>query len=764
MANGTRSGGNGHLTEVLDHCLDRMRQGDSIEQCLAAHPAYAGELEPLLRVGDELLASEAAATPLCDLSAGRQRLLAAAAARRADGNGTADALDAAIAAPAPDRDEPGGTPADLTDTLAALVETARTLATSVIVPPRPPTDLARGRDRLLAAAQAAREARSEVLSPEAEAFDAGLARTRQGLPLDGADVELASLLAFAERLERDVIRPPMQSGVLETGRARMLREARSRRPSTGVLARIAGTLAPGRALSLPRIATAAVMALAFVLLGGQVLVPVTASALPGDTLYNLKLFGERVQIALAFDPAARERLELEHSRTRGREIEALLAQERTAEIERWRVALYRFLDNAGPDEPPHGSLQVTLRGDDGRPPAFWTLVWDEETRFDLQDRYASPADVPPGTPLLVGVSLEPDQDPYAVSVALARQSEDDPAQTATPDPGATATETEEPAPTDTPDETPDVTATPEESATPTPEESAQPFASDTPDPILTGKPDRDRLRGIVESRSANTAWSIRADATGRGADLRGRLVTVDVSGLPTDRIDRVQAGDWVQMVGRYVDREQTSFVAQSLDHHVVAKPGPALPSCSTNQAIGYVSSYTPVTSLTLTDGSVYDLSGLGAQVAPAGLQVGSRVRLEYKDCGDGVRLVQSLEMLDRPAETLLRGTVEGAGDKGFVLVTRKDVRFLVVVDAATSIVGASRVTDGQTVQVRGWMDDADVLHATEIRVRDGAEPAETNEPITAVPPVAPTIAPTPTPEILWFGPAPISQIGSLQAP
>ena len=36
--------------DTLDECLEKMRQGDSMEQCLARHAERAAELEPLLRV------------------------------------------------------------------------------------------------------------------------------------------------------------------------------------------------------------------------------------------------------------------------------------------------------------------------------------------------------------------------------------------------------------------------------------------------------------------------------------------------------------------------------------------------------------------------------------------------------------------------------------------------------------------------------------------------------------------------------------------
>jgi len=37
--------------EVLSECIDRLLQGESVEQCLQRYPEQAAELEPLLRVG-----------------------------------------------------------------------------------------------------------------------------------------------------------------------------------------------------------------------------------------------------------------------------------------------------------------------------------------------------------------------------------------------------------------------------------------------------------------------------------------------------------------------------------------------------------------------------------------------------------------------------------------------------------------------------------------------------------------------------------------
>ena len=44
------------LEHILDLCIDALNRGDSIDQCLARHPEYADELEPLLITAQEIIA------------------------------------------------------------------------------------------------------------------------------------------------------------------------------------------------------------------------------------------------------------------------------------------------------------------------------------------------------------------------------------------------------------------------------------------------------------------------------------------------------------------------------------------------------------------------------------------------------------------------------------------------------------------------------------------------------------------------------------
>ncbi len=68
---------------VLDECLTKMNRGQSLEACVAQHPALAEELEPLLRMASrvEALRQDQPPSPMA-LPAGRQRLLRHAAVLR----------------------------------------------------------------------------------------------------------------------------------------------------------------------------------------------------------------------------------------------------------------------------------------------------------------------------------------------------------------------------------------------------------------------------------------------------------------------------------------------------------------------------------------------------------------------------------------------------------------------------------------------------------------------------------------------------------
>ena len=70
--------------EALDRCLDMLRAGLAVEQCLTYYPVYASELRPQLEAGHALLSTPSQIAPAPPAQArGRARLLNAAAQQRA---------------------------------------------------------------------------------------------------------------------------------------------------------------------------------------------------------------------------------------------------------------------------------------------------------------------------------------------------------------------------------------------------------------------------------------------------------------------------------------------------------------------------------------------------------------------------------------------------------------------------------------------------------------------------------------------------------
>jgi hypothetical protein len=66
---------------ALKDCLDRMQAGESLEDCLARHPAHAAELRPLLTLADDIGRLPAPRPRPAARAAGQQRMLAAVSAR-----------------------------------------------------------------------------------------------------------------------------------------------------------------------------------------------------------------------------------------------------------------------------------------------------------------------------------------------------------------------------------------------------------------------------------------------------------------------------------------------------------------------------------------------------------------------------------------------------------------------------------------------------------------------------------------------------------
>ena len=69
--------------EVLEECLERVRQGDSVEACLAANPEHAAQLGPYLSAASMMRNLTPPQPAAATVANARNRLLA----RVADGSG-----------------------------------------------------------------------------------------------------------------------------------------------------------------------------------------------------------------------------------------------------------------------------------------------------------------------------------------------------------------------------------------------------------------------------------------------------------------------------------------------------------------------------------------------------------------------------------------------------------------------------------------------------------------------------------------------------
>jgi hypothetical protein len=110
---------------------------------------------------------------------------------------------------------------------------------------------------------------------------------------------------------------PIPAPILTRGKQRFLEAAREQAPR------------PKLFMSL-RLAALAFSLLVVMLVGVRA---ASASALPGDVLYPVKRGLERVQLALAFDPAARERVLVEQGERRRAETQSVLGLRRTTRVE-----------------------------------------------------------------------------------------------------------------------------------------------------------------------------------------------------------------------------------------------------------------------------------------------------------------------------------------------------------------------------------------------------------------------------------------------
>ncbi|MDQ1301099.1 MAG: hypothetical protein QG637_1020, partial [Chloroflexota bacterium] len=282
-----------------------------------------------------------------------------------------------------------------------------------------------------------------------------------------------------------------------------------------------------------RVSYALALVLAVVMLFGVSttgVVTASASALPGDRLYPVKLIAEQAQLMLARDSAARQTIEQAIDARRVQEAQTISALRRPVENLRLSGAIEAFAETewlvAGL------KLVITPRTLIVGQPAVGAVAFAELTA--------------PGDGRLIAVALRVGPAPTR---ALGTEPVETPTPTAEPPPPTetptalqpTATAMREPAivasDTPTPSDTPAPTATPTKTATPTRTPTRTPTAGPSPSPLPTVG--TGISEGVLVAREGNV-WIIRdADTTQR--------VVVDAS---TALIGDPQIGDQIHATWR----------------------------------------------------------------------------------------------------------------------------------------------------------------------------------------------------------------------
>lgn len=280
--------------------------------------------------------------------------------------------------------------------------------------------------------------------------------------------DLLPLVSLASAV-RGVPTPRPDADAVETHRTRMLdavkqSAARKNGHKPAALGWI-WRLADG-AYSRPAIRAALMLATILLLAGlaaGGLLASATGS-LPGQALYPIKRFGERIQLSVTLDPVAREQVRIEHRLERQREVRQVLGTGQQAELD------FR------------GELQEIGEG-------FWIVGGlivdlDDDTVVEGLPVVGSMVIVQafaPGDGTLLATKLQALADPRMLTpvATVTPTHTPSPTPTTTPTPSAEFTLTATPAATSTPTSV-EPTATPGPSATPTMSASPWPTATYTP--------------------------------------------------------------------------------------------------------------------------------------------------------------------------------------------------------------------------------------------------------------------------------------------
>lgn len=335
------------------------------------------------------------------------------------------------------------------------------------------------------------------------ALDQCLTWMREGMDLKSCldrfpehAVQLRPLLEVAV----DVVRVRVPASPLEAraaGQQRMLaaiakkQERRAQAiPAVLFLKQVFWSILPGRPGSLrPAWQLAAVVLTVLLFASGWLTVSASASSLPGDALYFVKLASQRAQLALMFNPARQQLMADQFETQRRLDVQAVLKGQRQVVVE-FQGVLQQFDSSLW----VVGGLQVAVQ-------ETTTISGKPNLGARVQVQAALPGD---GRLVATGLRVESTAGPESSDdgqPTATQGATDTPEPTETPKPTATpeSTATLEATGTPTPSETPETVETLEPDETAEPEETTEPEESPEPDDTAeheeesdeTGTPDPD---------------------------------------------------------------------------------------------------------------------------------------------------------------------------------------------------------------------------------------------------------------------------------
>lgn len=499
------------LEGVFAASVAQLNSGTPLDACLAMYPAESAELSPLLRVVANLqkLAAPAPAMDPTAVEAARVRFVARASALSQPARSTLeDAFDqsaAMLAAGAALEQCLDRFPHHAAE-LRPMLETMAGLQ-QVPQPAPPPDPVARSMARGLFLARAAALSQPPNASIE-DALQASLRMAAGGATVEEClqayphyASELRSALAITGALATQVAQPApvrpagdiaAQRQAFVSSASATRRAARTRPPNGGWLAALAGLFRQ------PAWARAAALLVVVLLTLGFSRVAVTAAsdALPGDTLYPVKLAAEQARLLVTPDDSQRASLRAEFDQNRREEAAVVTELRRQVQVQfpgviesmvdgHWRIV--------GLETPVLVPGDAVVRGQPAVGAHVIILAFSDGggSLVARQVLVLAPADALP--PTMTATST-----PRIYQPVLAPER---PTATWTPGLGLS--------PTRTPTASATVTATPTASATSTPSGSPTATPSITATPTATFPPRPKTIFGVIVEISP-TWWQVGA--------------------------------------------------------------------------------------------------------------------------------------------------------------------------------------------------------------------------------------------------------------